>query len=77
MKWNSMEENILSFLLRNINRFKAFPSCDEAICHSNVNEIEWLPFKLNLFDRTSVKYYLFLRIYQKKFHFFGEFFWSE
>ena len=32
-----------------------------------------LPFKLNLFDKTSVKYYLFLRIYQKKFHFFGEF----
>ena len=25
-----------------------------------------LPFKLNLFDKTSVKYYLFLRIYQKK-----------
>ena len=32
-----------------------------------------LPFKLNLFDKTSVKYYLFLRIYQKKIHFFGEF----
>ena len=66
-------KTILSFLLRNINRFKAFPSCGEVICHFNVNEIAWLPFKLNLFDRTSVKYYLFLRIYQKKIHFFGEF----